>query len=257
MNLIDDDDCFATYNINLKGRKMKFHTKKFSTIIIISLLALIMTSAVHADVIPSAPPVKPETPEATSVKDGTYIGVFVTLNQMSGDFDASTFYTAPGEFYDVPDVDDGTGLGVVLGFRVPNAKWAGEFGYQRSRHDTSSFFIDMGENEASYNVIDLNFKIDVLARDKIRPYILFGFGFPWLTIEDRGMIDGSTYQDVTYLGLCLNVGAGAAYYFRPDLAVTGGLIYRWNRFSSAEGKKLDDALIEKALCFRIGVNYTF
>lgn len=224
---------------------MKFNTKKFSTIIIISLLALIMTSAVYAQ-------------DAAYVKDGTYIGVFLTSNQMSGDFDGTSLgYVAPGEFLDVPDVDSGSGLGILLGVRMPNAKGAVELGYQRSRHDTSSIWIDMGANEAAYNVIDLNIKIDVLAREQIRPYILFGFGFPWLTVEDRGMIDGLTYQDATFTGLCLNVGAGAAYYFRPDLAVTGGIIYRWNRFSSAEGRSLPDSLIEKALCFRIGVNYTF
>ena len=45
-DFMDDDDCFSTVNINLKGRKMEFHTKKFSTIIILSLLAFVMTSAV-------------------------------------------------------------------------------------------------------------------------------------------------------------------------------------------------------------------
>jgi opacity protein-like surface antigen len=43
---MDDDDCFTTININLKGRKMKFHTKKFSTIIMLCLLAVVMTSSV-------------------------------------------------------------------------------------------------------------------------------------------------------------------------------------------------------------------
>lgn len=230
---------------------MKFHTKKFLTIIIINVLALIMTSAVYAQ-------------DAASVKDGTYIGVFVTQNQMSGDFDDSKdplYSTSNLDRLDIPDVDSGAGLGILLGVRMPNAKGAVEIGYQRSRHDVSGVFYDYyGGGGASYNVIDLNIKIDVLARDQIRPYILFGFGIPWLTIEDDiynwpyGPMDT---EDATFTGLCLNVGAGAAYYFRPDLAVTGGIIYRWNRFSSAEGGKLEDALVEKALCFRVGVNYTF
>ena len=237
---------------------MEFHTKKFSTIIIVSLLTVIMTSAVYADVIPPVTPPEQETYGAFSIKDGTYIGAFVTLNQMSGDFDDSTWGRSGSDIYDYPDVDNGTGLGVLLGFRA-GRKMAVELGYQRSRHDASGEAY--GDGDATYSEIDLNIKIDVFARDRIRPYILFGLGVPWLTVED-GLY---TYpygpedvEDETFVGFGLNIGAGAAYYFRPDLALTGGVIYRWNRFSSVSGSgSLDDALIEKALCFRIGVAYTF
>lgn len=239
---------------------MEFHTKKFSTIIIVSLLTVIMTSAAYAQVTTSVSPVtstKPVAREAFSIKDGTYIGAFVTLNQMSGDFDDTTFFSGGGEINDVPDVDNGSGLGVVLGFRV-GRKMAIELGYQRSRHDASGDWY--GDGDATYNEIDLNIKFDVFARDRIRPYILFGLGIPWLTVEDglyTSPYGPEDVEDETFVGFGLNVGAGAAYYFRPDLALTGGVIYRWNRFSSVSGDSLSDALIEKALCFRIGVAYTF
>jgi hypothetical protein len=226
---------------------MKNQTKKFSTIIILSLLALLTTSAVYA---------QDGNGKRNYVNNGTYLGVYLTKNNMSGDFDGSgKYYTTTTELFDVPDLDDGSGFGFVLGHR--DQKAAVELGYQRSRHDTSSFFIDMGENDASYNVIDFNFKVDIFARNKVRPYILFGFGIPWLTIEDRGMIDLGSYEDITYMGWALNAGAGAAYYFRPQWAVTGGLMYRWNWFTRAEGASLDESLFEKAFCFNIGVAYTF
>ena len=201
------------------------------------------------------------------VKEGTYIGVYWTESQMFGDFDGTPryyhdyFYT---EILDVPYVDDGSGFGVVLGGR--GSKGAFEFGYHRTRHDTSSAYLDVGESEASYNIIDLNFKIDVFARDQLRPYILFGFGFPWLTIED-GSIEEEydyylddyvlSYDDATFFGFALNAGTGITYYFQPQWAVTAGLIYRWNWFTSAEGASLDENLLEKAFCFNIGIAYTF
>lgn len=192
--------------------------------------------------------------DSDAVKNGFYLGAMFAYNNMSGDFDDSTYFVSYSDAYDVPDVDSGSGFAVVGGCRAD--RFAFELGYQRTSHDTSSSFSDMAESDASYSVIDLNFKIDVLAKSKLRPYVLFGFGIPWLTIED-GSTDGESYEDETFVGFCLNAGAGVAYYFRPQWAVTGGLIYRWNWFSSVEGESLDDSLSESALGFTVGVAYTF
>jgi opacity protein-like surface antigen len=237
-----------SFNFNSKGRKMKFQIKKLFTIIVLNLFVFVITSAVYAQ-------------GSKYVKEGTYLGVYLTNNQMFGDFDNTRSYYTPGEIFDVPYVDDGTGFGVVLGARGP--KGAFEFGFQRSMHDT----ISVGGGDASYSVIDLNFKVDVFARNRTRPYLLFGFGFPWLTIENGlAEIDYdyysddyviSSFDDETFFGFALNAGAGVAYYFHPQWAVTGGFIYRWNWFTSAEGLSLDENLLEKAFCFNIGIAYTF
>ena len=230
---------------------MKFQIKKLLIIIVLNLFVFVVTSAVYAQ-------------GSKYVKEGSYLGGYLTNNQMFGDFDNTRSYYALDEILDVPYVDDGTGFGVVLGSRVP--KGAVEFGYQRTRHDTISI-LNMSEGEAFYNVIDLNFKVDVFARNRTRPYLLFGIGFPWLTIED-GLIELdydygiddyviSSVDDATYFGFALNAGAGVAYYFHPQWAVTGGLIYRWNWFTSAEGSSLDENLLERAFCLNIGIAYTF
>lgn len=203
--------------------------------------SLIAVSPVHAG-------------DAGYVKEGTYLGASFIHNSMSGDFDDTIVLVGPSGGVDVPDVDNGPGFGVVLGWR--GEKVAMELGYQRSIHDTFSSFVDIGESEAAYNVVDLNFKIDVFARNKLRPYILLGLGIPWLTIEDSATA-GEGLEDATFFGYCLNAGAGVAYYFRPQLAVTGGLIYRWNRFTSAEGTSLEDSLSEGALGLTVGIAYTF
>ncbi|MBN2019632.1 MAG: porin family protein [Sedimentisphaerales bacterium] len=191
-----------------------------------------------------------------TVKQGFYIGAMYVNNSMSGDFDDTVFYTSGSKVYDVPDVDNGTGFGIVLGARGKDGAF--ELSYQRTNHDTSSSFVDIGDSEATYNIIDLNFKFDVFARDRLRPYLLIGFGFPWLTIEDSMYDDDDgSYDDETFTGISFNLGAGLAYYLDPQWAITGGIIYRWNRFSSVEGKSLDDTLSEKALNLTFGVAYTF
>ena len=221
---------------------MKFQIKKPLIIIVLNLFVFVVTSSVDAQ-------------GSEYVKEGTYLGVYLTNNQMFGDFDNTISYYAPGEILEVPYVDDGTGFGILLGAR--SSRGALELGFQRTRHDTISI-LNMGESEASYSLIDMNFKVDVFARNRTRPYLLFGFGFPWLTIKD-GLYDvySDSLGDATFFGFALNAGAGVAYYFRPQLAVTGGLIYRWNWFTSAEGSALEENILEKAFCFNIGIAYTF
>jgi len=198
------------------------------------IVTLTMVSSIHAT-------------ESSDVRGGFYFGVLFVQNNMSGDFDDSGFLVSSSDLYDVPDLGDGTGFGVVAGWR--DARGAIELGYQRSMHDTRSSFVDIGDSEASYNVVDLNLKLDVfqkadfLARHRIRPYLLLGFGIPGLTIEDSAT-DGSSLEDETFIGFSLNAGAGVAYCFHPQWAVTGGVIHRWNWFRSVEGEDIDDSLKE-------------
>jgi len=220
--------------------------------------SLMVTCVCLSVILLMAPPACAE--ESSNVKDGFYLGLSLVHNGMSGDFDDTTFLVSPPDVYDVPDVDSGAGFGVMAGWR--SSKGALEFGYQRSIHDTSSSFVDIGDSEASYNVVDLNIKFDIFAesdlfaRHGLRPYLLVGLGIPWLTIEDS-MTDGYSYDDETFVGFCLNAGAGIAYYFHPQWAVTGGVIHRWNWFGSVEGESIDDSLKERALGFTVGIAYTF
>lgn len=198
--------------------------------------------------------------EQGDIKDGFYLGFSFIHNSMSGDFDDTIFIVTDSEAYDVPDVDSGTGFGIVAGWR--RQKGAVEIGYQRTVHDTSSSFEDIGDSEASFNVVDLNLKFDIFAeadffaRHRIRPYLLLGMGIPWMTIEDSAS-DGDSYYDETFVGFGLNAGAGIAYYFHPQWAVTGGIIHRWNWFGSVEGESLDDSLAERAFGLTVGIAYTF
>jgi hypothetical protein len=197
--------------------------------------------------------------ESEDVKNGFYLGAMFVHNSMSGDFDETSLMTEEGDeeldndIVFVPELDDGTGFGLVLGRRY--GKFSMEVGYQRTAHDTS--FGPGDEDDAAYNVIDLNVKIDVFAQNKLRPYVLLGGGFPWLTVEDGTLDNSGSLDDSKYYGFCLNAGVGVAYYFDPQWAITGGLIHRWNWFTHVDNFRIDDDITERALGLMLGVAYTF
>jgi hypothetical protein len=204
------------------------------------------------------------------VKDGFYLGGLFAYNSMDGDFDDTHIVkyrdSYKTDMFDVPDVDDGAGFGLVIGRRFD---WISlEFGYQNTSHDTFSSLAEIdgdeitlliGDSEATYQVFDLNVKIDIFAHDRLRPYVLLGGGLCTLDIEDSRSLgpDLPWNKDAEYSGYCLNAGVGVAYYFRPQWAVMGGLIHRWNTFNYLKGDRLDDNIHERALGFTLGLAYTF
>lgn len=197
--------------------------------------------------------------ESGDVKKGFYLGAMFVHNSMSGDFDSFSILTEEGDDElegDIvfrPELDDGAGFGLILGRRYETISF--EIGYQRTAHDTS--FGPGDEDDAVYNVVDLNIKIDVFAQNKLRPYVLLGGGFPWLTVDGGTLDDDGSLDDSRYYGFCLNAGVGVAYYFDPQWAITGGLIHRWNWFTHVDNFRVDDDITERALGLMLGVTYTF
>lgn len=188
-----------------------------------------------------------------TVKNGFYMGMFLAQASVGGNFDDSRYYVSGGTLYDVPKVDDGQGFGIAMGGRFQ--RFAIEMLYQRTTHDTHTSFVDIGDQKAYYNTIDFNFKFDLAAESRMRPYFLVGFGLPWITIENSEY-DGS-YSDETFSGIAGNLGAGVAYFFTPRLCLNGEAIYRWASFSNVDGDSLDDDLTSEGPVFRIGLAYTF
>lgn len=184
---------------------------------------------------------------------GFYIGLHAIYNSMFGDFDDSVLLFDPnsGDVIDVPEVDDGYGLGIALGMRLENG--ALELCYQRTMHNTSS--VVFGDSEAAYNAVDINWRIDVLKR-RIRPYVQLGFGVPWMTINDA-VYTGRDYNDATFVGLGVNVGGGASYFITSHLSANAGVGYRYNWFFNAEGTKLESGLSQHSVQAALGLAYTF
>lgn len=186
-------------------------------------------------------------------QDGLYLEIFGVRNSVGKDFDDSISLLTSSALYDVPDVDAGNGFGISLGAKKKNTAF--EFSYQRSTHDTSSSYVGIGDQTGYLNIFDMNAKIDIFAKEQVRPYLLLGFGIPWLTITDS-MYDGS-YDDETFIGLSGNLGAGLAYYLNPRVCLTGGMTYRWMIFTSVDGVEIEDDLSAGGPCFRLGLAFTF
>jgi len=191
--------------------------------------------------------------EVVFVRNGFYLGAMFVHNSMNGDFDNTSIYYTDTTIYDVPDVDSGSGYGIVGGWRGNSGSF--EIGYTKTTHDTTSTFVDVGD-EAGYTAIDLNYKFDVLAHNRFRPYVLLRLGITYLSVEDSAS-EGRSLEDEQFTGFCFNGGIGMAYYLTPRVAAMGGLIYRWNRYGEVESVELDDSLSESALGATVGIAYTF
>jgi hypothetical protein len=225
------------------------NNKRWLAIVVLSSLFFVIQSSLYA---------KDEKSKKGSsyVKDGIYLELFGVQNRVGGDFSAITYLETSSEVLDVPDVDPGYGFGISLGNR--GEEGAFEISYQRSTHDTHSSFIDIGDQDGYLNIIDFNFKFDVFPKKQVRPYILLGFGFPWLTITNS-LYDSyeDSYEDATFIGISGNIGCGLAYYFTPRWCLTGGMTYRWMSFMTAEGRSIEDDLDAGGPCLRLGIAFTF
>ncbi len=151
-------------------------------------------------------------------------------------------------------MDSGSGFGVIFGSRY--TKGALELGYHRSTHDTNSLFVDIGKQDATYNLVDLNLKYDVFAKGKFRPNILLGVGYTWVTVNNS-MTDGDNYSDETFTGGALNLGGGISYYLNPRWCINTEVIYRWQRYGRVEGVDLESALSGSGINYTVGIAYTF
>jgi opacity protein-like surface antigen len=193
--------------------------------------------------------------KSKTVNDGFYFGIMTVKNSMSGDFNNTCYYssTTSTDIYDVPEVKNGFGFGVNTGYRINRASY--EIAYQGTKHDTKSSFMFVGDS-ASYSVLDINFKYDLARWGRIRPYGLLGIGSTMMTVEDS-TTDGVTIDDEEFRGICWNLGIGVAYYIHPKIAVTGGVISRWNTYHTVDFDVLKVDLKERTSGFSLGMTYTF
>ena len=190
------------------------------------------------------------------IKQGFFVGLSGVYNSIGQDFDDTIVYTDGTFFYSVPEIDSGYGFGVTLGYRTEN--YAIELTYQRVEHDTHTTFPGVGDQTGYYNVVDLNLKYDILAKDRIRPYALIGFGAPWLDLENgRRTVVGSDLSDETFIGYSVNFGAGLSFYLTPRWFVHGTAMYRWQRFKQVDNQNLQDDEMAGGMNYMVGIAYTF
>ena len=189
--------------------------------------------------------------------DKWYAGVSFIRNSLGGDFNGQAAFVGSNEAIFVPKVSDGQGWEILLGGRTD--KLALEFGYIRSFHDATILGVT---SSADYTIFDFNFKQHFRNEKQFQPYWLGGFNLPYLNVKNAMITSGLSVKSTTFAGWGLNLGGGAAYYFTPQVALDGGIIYRYTKFDqarAADGKyaDLNSALESNALCFTLGVTYAF
>ncbi len=189
-----------------------------------------------------------------SPKQGYYIGASAVYNYINKDFNDTMYYTDGALNYNVPAIDSALGFGVTIGKR--NEIMAVEITYQRVEHDTHTIYPGMGDQNAYYNVVDLNLKFEVFARDRLRPNFLIGIGAPWLDIE-KNRTDGTNFTDETFIGYSLNIGGGLSYYLTSRWFINTAAMYRWQRFKEVDNGSLSQDAMGNGMNCMVGLAYTF
>ncbi len=182
-------------------------------------------------------------------RDYRFLTIQVGTRSMGGDdFDGETFYSGENDLFLVPKMNDATFYGVYMEFR--NGPWGGGFGYSRASHDWSFAGASAEPADATSHFIDFDFRGYALPRSPIQPFLLLGFSFNGIRVED-GKVDlvDTRLDNLSMWGLGLNYGAGVDYYLGRRLKVTGGARWHLDGYNSISGNDLDEGLT----CS--GVNY--
>jgi hypothetical protein len=186
---------------------------------------------------------------------GLYIGAMLSLATVGGDFDGQTFVGGGGSAEVMPELETGLGWGLALGGRFEVMSF--EINYQKTEHDGEFGGVPV---DASFEAVNLDFKVHLFSESRVQPHILFGFGFPWLTVEDGSVASGGAVDDATFRGICANIGAGVTFYPSEQVGVFAQGGYRWASFDSVDGivsGELAESVDGSGAFAAFGVTFTF
>jgi opacity protein-like surface antigen len=203
-----------------------------------------------------------ESPPASTVakeqpfhpRAGVYLSASWVNTEIGGDFNDTVFFHTSDELFDVPEVRSGQGFGLVYGSMVNEG--AVEFSYQRTRHNTHSGFVDIGNQQAAFHILEFNLKGYLLHSGRIRPHLLFGAGIPWISIANS-KTDGSTFDDETFHGLSIGLGGGFDIYVSARIFIDARAVYRWSSFGTVDGMSLGETIGAHGPSYSVGMGVIF
>lgn len=168
------------------------------------------------------------------VKEGGYVS-FTLMPKFTFDgetFDGQTVYQEidGDELGFLPKLDEQNLFKVGLGHRWRRASL--DVSYERSQHDGN--FADEFELDAIFQAVNIDAKLFFLPDSPVQPYISAGGSYPWLRIEDGGML-GDEVGDTRWRGWGVNAEAGVGIYPHPQFGILAGYSYKAIWFDRASG----------------------
>jgi hypothetical protein len=216
---------------------------------------------------PSSDPVSPVAPvDSTWARPGLFVGVGVPFHRAH--INEEGILANAGDLLVVPSLGDDYGFAVSIGHA--STKHSIEISFVRSSHFSSATILVPGrpapsvvrfEGETVYNRVNIDYRRILTRRWRAQPFLLFGFGFPWLKVTEGGFVQGEVV-DASYSGLGGDAGAGLSFFAHPKISVHVGAIYRFDFLLSGRGGDRDWAFIEEniylhGLNVRTGVSFWF
>lgn len=120
----------------------------------------------------------------------------------------------------------GLGIGVVLG--DSSRVFGFEFSYTRSSAEVAfSTFTNLEVKEkATWNMLNLDIKLHLIPNPPIRPYLLAGVGYFWLTPENEHLFGQTPLWDGAFGVLGLDLGGGLEFRPARAFSIAGTIVYR-------------------------------
>jgi opacity protein-like surface antigen len=206
---MDCDYRLATLNINLKGEKMKVHTRRFLTIIILGLFVFVMTSEVC------------NAQYSRSGKSEIY-GMIQTMSGNTSDFSSSTYTIEnSGEFDDSTVFGFGIGSNFTDHWNVNMDLLFGSSDFTRIRQRPGYSSTSVGDCDLFF--WDINVEYNVFA-DRLTPLVTGGIGLANFSI---GSLISET--DFTY-----NLGAGGRWDITDNIFVKALYRITWTELEDAK-----------------------
>ena len=207
-------------------------------------LTLQVTLAVIA--VAAATPASAQTTGGRA-KQGGYVS-FTLMPKFTFDgetFDGETIYKEEDgeELGFLPKLDESNLFKVGLGHRWRQG--ALEVSYERSQHNGN--FADEFELDAIFQAISIDARMFFLPDSFVQPYVSVGGSYPWLRIEDGGVL-GEEVGDTRWRGWGVNVEGGVGIYPHPQFGVLVGYSYKAIWFDRASG--VSDRLFDLRPRFR-------
>jgi hypothetical protein len=244
------------------GVRSEAHTMRFPWLPAFAWIAhaviasLVTCPAVHAEEeLTAAPP-----PGTFAAQEGFYIGVARPYNSISGDFNGNQVVIGTDDIFLLPTVKSSYGTGILIGVRSVDS--AIELSYLRSKHDAT--WLGTKTTEATFQVVNVDYKKYFFVEHRIQPYILIGWvPLAQLTIKDAST-NATSVNDASFQSFFINFnfGGGIAFYAHPRISLYASMYYRYLNFTSVKGStskwaNLDDNLDGSGTNYSMGITFTF